>query len=292
MFVILNGFEMANLLKPYKIFGLLAILLWSVQLQAKPVPEILLAQIYSQDIDVKQYLVSEKLDGVRAIWDGKQLKSRQGNVINAPAWFVKDLPKAPLDGELWLARGQFDAVSSAARKSVPIDVEWQEITYQIFELPDASGTFEARAKRIVEIARKADLKHLKAVHQFRVKNEAVLNLKLKQVVKIGGEGLMLHRDDAEYVTGRSDVLLKLKLLLDAEATVIAHLPGKGKYKDKLGALLVEAQDGMRFKLGTGFTDAQRENPPKIGSIITYTYHAKTKNGKPKFASFLRVRNEK
>ena len=254
--------------------------------------DILLAQIYQQGIDVTQYLVSEKLDGVRAIWDGKQLKSRKGNVINAPDWFIKHLPKTPLDGELWLARGEFDALSGAVRKDVPIDAEWQNITYQIFELPNAAGTFEARAKRIAEIVKQSNTPHLKAVAQYRVKNEAELNKKLKQVVAIGGEGLMLHRANAEYVTGRSDVLLKLKLLLDAEATVIAHLLGKGKYAGKLGALLVEAQDGIRFKLGTGFTDAERENPPKIGSTITYTYRDKTKNGKPKFASFLRVRDEK
>ena len=255
-------------------------------------PEILLAHIYQQGIDVKQYLVSEKLDGVRAIWDGKQLSSRQGNVINAPAWFIKDLPSTALDGELWLARGQFDALSGAVRKDIPMDAEWQNITYQIFELPNAKGTFETRAKRIIEIVKKANIPHLKAIAQIRVKDEKALNLKLKQVVASGGEGLMLHLAEAAYVTGRSDVLLKLKLLLDAEATVIAHLPGKGKYSGKLGALLLEAQDGIRFKLGTGFTDELRQNPPKIGSTITYTYRAKTKNGKPKFASFLRVRNEK
>ena len=256
------------------------------------VPQVLLAEIYKTGIDVKQYLISEKLDGVRAIWDGKQLTSRQGNVINAPNWFIKDLPKIALDGELWLARGQFDALSGAVRKDIPIDVEWQKITYQIFELPNAKGDFATRAKQMVEIVKQANLPQLKAVTQFRVKDEKALKIKLNQVVKNGGEGLMLHRADAQYITGRSDVLLKLKLQLDAEAIVIAHLPGKGKYVGKLGALLVEAQDGIRFKLGTGFSDAQRENPPAIGSTITYTYLDKTKNGKPKFASFLRVRDEK
>ena len=254
--------------------------------------DILLAQIYQQGIDVKQYLVSEKLDGVRAIWDGKQLKSRKGNVINAPDWFIKHLPKTPLDGELWLARGEFDALSGAVRKDVPIDAEWQDISYQIFELPNAKGSFEARYKDMLQIVKQVNIPHLKVIAQYRIKDEAELNKKLKHVVAIGGEGLMLHRANAEYMTGRSDVLLKLKLLLDAEATVIAHLPGKGKYAGKLGALLVQAQDGMRFKLGTGFSDAERANPPKIGSTITYTYRDKTKNGKPKFASFLRVRDEK
>jgi DNA ligase 1 len=179
-----------------------------------------------------------------------------------------------------------------ARKSVPIDAEWLNITYQIFELPSAKGSFEARYKQMQKIVKQANSPHLKVITQYRIKDEAELNKKLKQVVASGGEGLMLHRADAVYSTGRTDVLLKLKLLLDAEATVIAHLPGKGKYAGKLGALLVEAQDGIRFKLGTGFSDAQRENPPNIGSTITYTYRDKTKNGKPKFASFLRAREEK
>ena len=102
---------------------------------------------------------------------------------------------------------------------------------------------------------------------------------------------MLHKADAPYITGRSDVLLKLKLQYDAEATVVGHTNGRGKHKGKLGALLVQTPEGIQFKLGTGFSDAQRENPPKIGSLVTYTYCAKTANGKPKFASFLRIRNE-
>ena len=203
----------------------------------------------------------------------------------------KDLPKTPLDGELWLGHGKFDALSGAVRKDVPIDDEWRGISYMIFELPNAIGTFAERAKRISEIVKQANIPHLKTVRQYRVNDEATLNRQLKQMVAQGGEGLMLHRADAEYITGRSDVLLKVKLLLDAEATVIAHTPGRGKYKGKLGALEVETPEGMHFKLGTGFTDAQRTNPPKIGSHVTYTYRDITKTGKPKFASFLRVRNE-
>ena len=136
------------------------------------------------------------------------------------------------------------------------------------------------------------MSQLKAVTQFRLKDQAALNLRLKQVVKNGGEGLMLHRADAQYITGRNDALLKLKPLYDAEATVIAYTQGKGKFKGKLGALVVETAEGIRFKLGTGLSDEQRENPPEIGSLVTYTYKDKTKTGKPKFASFLRARNEK
>ena len=255
-------------------------------------PNVLLAQEYKTGIDVTEYLISEKFDGVRAVWDGSAFHTRQGNEIHAPEWFTKNLPKTPLDGELWLGRGQFDALSGAVRKDVPIDAEWQRITYNVFELPNAAGTFEVRAKHIVEIVKKANLQHLKAVEQFRVKDEIELKKRLKLMVKNGGEGLMLHRADSEYITGRNAALIKLKPLFDAEATVIAYTEGKGKYTGKLGALVVETADGIRFKLGTGFSDAQRENPPKIGSLVTYTYKDKTKNGKPKFASFLRLRNEK
>lgn len=265
---------------------------FSTLLANENAPQFLLAQQYKSGIDVTQYLISEKYDGVRAMWDGKQFYTRQGNTIHAPAWFTKDLPKTPLDGELWLARHQFDALSGAVRKDVPIDAEWQSITYNIFELPNANGTFEMRAKRIVEIVKQTNVPYLKAVTQFRVKDEAELNQRLKQVVATGGEGLMLHRADALYETGRSANLLKLKPYFDAEAKVVGHTEGKGKYKGKLGALVVETPEGIRFKLGTGLSDAQRENPPAIGSLVTYTYRDITKNGKPKFARFLRVRDEK
>jgi DNA ligase 1 len=285
-------------MSPYRRLLLLALAVISFSvISTKPayaktgVPSLLLAQVYESGLDVTQYLVSEKYDGVRAVWDGKQFTSRQGNEIHAPGWFTKNLPKTPLDGELWMAHRQFDALSSAVRKDMPIDAEWRGISYMVFELPNANGTFEVRAKRIVEIVKQANILHLKAVAQFRVRDETQLKRRLKQVVDEGGEGLMLHRADAAYVTGRSDVLLKLKLLLDAEAKVIAYTAGRGKYKGKLGALVVETPEGVRFKLGTGFSDAQRENPPKIGSLVTYTYRDITKAGKPKFASFLRERKD-
>ena len=252
---------------------------------------VLLAEVYKPGIDVTQYLISEKYDGVRAVWDGKSFISRAGNPIHAPDWFTRDFPKTALDGELWLGHGKFDALSGAVRKDVPVDEEWRGISYMVFELPNAEGTFEARAKHIVEIVKKANIPHLKAVKQFHVKDDAQLNLQLKKMVAAGGEGLMLHRADAAYVTGRSNVLLKLKMFYDAEAKVIEYIPGKGKYKGKLGALLVETPEGVRFKLGTGFSDEQRANPPAIGSLVTYTYRDVTKKGKPKFANFLRERHD-
>lgn len=262
-----------------------------VHAQSPEATRALLANVANSDIDPAPYLVSEKYDGVRALWDGKALRSRAGNVIAAPAWFIAKLPKQSLDGELWIGRGQFEKLSGAVRKTKPVDEEWQQIKYMIFELPDAPGTFAERYEQIKQIVAAANFPQLIAVEQFRLPDNAALRRKLAEVVGGGGEGLMLHRADALYVTGRNDALLKLKPLDDAEATVIGYVPGKGKYEGKMGALRVEMADGKRFQIGTGFTDAVRANPPAIGTVITFTYRGLTKNGLPRFASYLRIREK-
>lgn len=254
-------------------------------------PAILLAEVYRDQIDVTRYLVSEKLDGVRAIWDGERLRFRSGREIKAPAWFVNSLPKTPLDGELWLGRGRFEALSGIVRREQPDEAEWRAVRYMVFELPGAQGSFRERAAAIRQLVRQAKLPWLQEIEQFEVADRASLQKRLKSVVQGGGEGLMLHRADAAYETGRSDTLLKLKPWNDAEAVVIGHLPGKGKYTGMLGALRVRSADGREFSLGTGFTDEQRRNPPAIGSEVTYRYRDLTVHGQPRFASFMRLRGE-
>ncbi len=281
-------------MRPIIRFSIFAFCLWLAQFaqaQTANAPQPLLANVANADIDPAPYLVSEKYDGVRALWDGKVLRSRAGNVIAAPAWFTARLPKQSLDGELWIARGQFEKLSGAVRKTTPLDEEWRQIKYMIFELPDAPGTFAERYEQIKQIVAAANFPQLIAVEQFRLPNNAALKRKLAEVVGGGGEGLMLHRADALYITGRNDALLKLKPLNDAEATVIGYVPGKGKYEGKMGALRVEMADGKRFQIGTGFTDAVRANPPAIGAVITFTYRGLTKNGLPRFASYLRIREK-
>lgn len=259
------------------------------QIKAASAPALLLANELGPNVDPAKYLISEKYDGVRAVWDGKVLRFRSGRAVPAPLWFSAKLPQQPLDGELWLARGRFDALSGIVRKTEPVDDEWRQIKYMIFELPAALGTFAERAERIKVIVAKTKWPQLIAVEQFRVANRAVLKKKLDEVVRGDGEGLMLHLADAPYVTGRSDALLKLKPLQDTEAVVIEHVPGKGKYNGMMGALRVKTPDGKSFLIGTGFTDEARKNPPPVGSTVTYTYRGLTKTGLPRFASYLRVR---
>ena len=253
------------------------------------VPAILLADVYRNQVDVAEYLVSEKLDGVRAFWDGQTLRFRSGKTINAPAWFLEGLPKRPLDGELWMGRGTFERLAGIVRREVPDDAEWRQVRYMIFELPGAPGSFAERAQQIREAVRQANVPWLGVIEQFRVVDRNSLQKRMKEVVRAGGEGLMLHRADATYETGRSDTLLKMKPWEDAEAVVIGYLPGKGKHAGTMGALRVRAEDGREFSLGTGFTDQQRRYPPPVGATVTYRYHDLTRKGLPRFASFLRLR---
>lgn len=265
------------------------LVLGSFPLLAVTKPDLLLAQDYQDNIDVSQYWVSEKLDGVRAYWDGKQLISRGGNIIQAPAWFTADFPPRPLDGELWLARQQFAQILSTVSKQQPVNSEWQQLAYYIFELPQAEGTFTERIRMMQLLVQQQNSPYLQVVPQFRVADRATLLATLTQLEQAGAEGLMLHHQDAHYKTGRSADLLKLKTYQDAEATVIGYRPGRGKYQGMVGALVVRTPDGLEFAIGSGLTDALRQTPPAIGSEITYRYNGYTSNGIPRFARFLRER---
>ena len=271
------------------LFGLA--LLQPIGSSAAEPPAILLANLYHEQIDVSRYLISEKLDGVRAIWDGQVLRFRSGKAIHAPDWFIAALPKQPLDGELWIGRQRFERVSGIVRRDLPDEVGWREVRYMIFELPGAYGSFRERAEQIRILVQKANIPWLHAVEQFSVVDRVSLKKRLDEVVRGGGEGLMLHLADAAYETGRSDVLLKLKPWQDAEAVVVAHQAGKGRFAGYLGALKVRTLDGREFLLGTGFSETQRRQPPAIGATITYRFHDLTNKGMPRFASFLRVRDE-
>ncbi|MFD1383980.1 DNA ligase [Rhodanobacter aciditrophus] len=249
-----------------------------------------LAKVYDAE-PVDQYLVSEKLDGIRAIWDGERLVTRNGHPIVTPEGYTQGWPKLWLDGELWAGEGKFHLVQQTVLDNTPNTADWQQITYMVFDAPSAEDTFEQRAERYLAVILSLDSPTIRPISQHQVSDAAALYQWLDKVVAKGGEGLMLHRKDALHRSGRSDALLKLKPYMDAEARVIGHIPGKGKYEGKLGSLLVEMPDGKQFRIGTGFTDVERAQPPAIGDHVTYRYQGLTQNGIPRFASFIRVRQD-
>jgi len=237
------------------------------------------------------FLVSEKFDGVRAVWDGQQLRFRSGRVMTAPDWFLRDLPDHPLDGELWLGRGQFDRLSGVVRQQSPEEVGWRALRYLVFDAPGLVGPFASRWQALASVISAVDLPWLQRVEQFVVSDAAALAQRLQAVVNAGGEGLVLHRADAPWRAGRSDALFKLKPEMDDEAQVTGYQPGKGRHAGLTGALVVRTPDGVQFELGSGLSDAQRRAPPLIGSWVTYRYRDRTPSGVPRFATFVRVRSE-
>ncbi len=268
---------------------LAALPLWP-QAQAKPTG-LQLASDWPVNRSPQGFLVSEKFDGVRAVWDGQQLRFRSGRKIAAPDWFVRALPDHPLDGELWLGHGQFDRLSGLVRQRQPDDAGWRAVRYQVFDAPGQAGPFESRWQALGPVIEAANRPWLLRVEQQRVSDREALQELLQALVSAGGEGLVLHRADALWRSGRSDALFKFKLEPDDEAQVLGYLPGKGRHAGLTGALQVRTAGGQTFALGSGLTEALRRDPPPVGSWVTYRYRDRTPSGLPRFATFVRVRPE-
>ena len=258
---------------------------------AADAPALLLAQVYRPGLPLQDYWVSEKYDGVRGFWDGRTLRTRGGETVRAPAWFTAGWPEVPMDGELWAGRGRFSHAQSTTRQQQPGDVAWRQMRFMVFDLPGDKGTFDQRLPALNALVESLGQPWVQAVPQRRVANDAALQALLHRTVRAGGEGLMLHRGASLYRAGRSDDLIKVKTHEDTEARVVAHLPGKGRHAGRLGALLVEMPSGQRFRLGAGFSDADRERPPPVGSWVTYRFRGTHDGGLPRFASFVRERED-
>ena len=247
----------------------------------------LLADKY-EDSDPTGWWMSEKLDGVRAIWNGTDFRTRNNNVLFAPDWFKASLPNETLDGELWLGRDEFQKTMSIVRRHNP-NGEWKQITFRIFDAPDAPGGFEDRCNHL-DSEELSLPDHAVVVEQTKCTGKAHLEQELDRVVKLGGEGLMLRKPGSLYEKRRSTTLLKVKPFYDMEVVITGYTPGKGKHKGVVGALTCEL-DGKAFNVGGGLTDAERANPPAVGTLITIKYQNLTKRGVPRHASFLRVYTE-
>ena len=257
---------------------------------ARQTPRLLLANVWNPSIDPTGWWMSEKYDGLRGYWDGRKLWTRQGNLIHAPDYFVAELPRdIALDGELWIGHGKFEETISIVRSETPDD-RWKGVRFMVFDAPQAKGTFEERMQFLRVTLPEAN-RFVRVVAQQRCQGAAQLLAERDRIVRLGGEGLMLRQPESAYEPGRSPTLLKVKPYDDAEATVIAHEPGKGKYAGKLGALRVRTDDGREFSIGSGLTDADRESPPPVGTVITYRFRGLTAKGLPRFPSYFRVRRD-
>lgn len=247
-------------------------------------PSVMLAKNYKAQ-NVHNWWVSEKLDGVRAIWDGQSLWSRSGNRIHAPEDFCAEFPKdVVLDGELFGGRGNFNQTSGLVRRIDAGYEAWQGLSYHVFDAPLVEGPFEQRMSTLSTIVK--GQRHLFMCAQSPLK-VGELDTRLEAVTSAGGEGLMLRKPGSKYQCKRTSVLLKVKPMHDAECVVIGYESGTGKYRGMCGALMCEYR-GKMFKVGSGLTDADRRSPPSIGCKITFGYFEITPAGVPRHPTFKRV----
>jgi len=246
-------------------------------------PELFLLNNYSEDMNVSGWYMSEKLDGVRAYWNGEKLISRSGKYFAAPLFFTKDFPKTELDGELWTKRDDFSNIVSIVNKKKAHN-GWKRLTYNVFEVPNAKGRLIKRLSTVRES------QYIKVVNQLKVENKSALDKFLKLVQEKSGEGVVVRNASLLYYSGRKDSALKVKSYIDTECEVIAYSQGKGKYENLLGSLVCKLKNGRIIKVGSGFTNEERIHPPKIGAIITFKYYGLTSKGNPRFPVYLRERN--
>jgi len=240
--------------------------------------------------EIAGWWLSEKLDGVRGYWDGENLWSKHGRQLTPPAEFIAGWPPFPLEGELWGGRGRFEATAATvARREA--HAGWLELRFGVFDVPAATGAFAVRIARAERWFADHPTPYAFVIPQHPLRDRRQLQKELSRIERLGGEGVVVRNPSAPYAAGRSAQVLKVKSSQDAEALVITHLPGKGRLSGMMGALLVALPDGTRFRIGSGFTDAQRRQPPAPGTVITFRYRGFHPSGIPRFPSFLRVRSD-
>ena len=246
-------------------------------------PNLLLLNTY-KDQNTTNWVMSEKLDGIRAYWDGNQLLTRSGKKIHAPEWFIKDYPTFELDGELWTKRDDFENISSIVRDKTPGE-NWSLIKHFIFEVPNAKGGLFDRLEKV----KPYENQYIKILPQIIIRNIEHQKNYFNEIEAQKGEGIVVRDPNSLYINKRTAKALKVKKFKDSECKLIGFTEGKGKYFDKVGALICQLPNQIIFKIGTGMDDKFRNNPPKLGTIITFKYQNLTKYGKPRFPVYLRIR---
>lgn len=268
-----------------KIF--LSVLLFFILAWQAQALDIMQPLVYEEGLDLSKWLMSEKLDGVRGYWDGRRLLSKNGLPFHPPEAFTGNFPAFAIEGEIWGGRNTFEKTISIVKQQHPHE-DWLKLKFAVFDVPTAPGGFEKRLKKAQDWFAGHPAPHAFVIEHHPVDNQEHLARELNRIDSLGGEGIILRRRGSLYTPGRSNDILKVKSYYDREAVVLAHLPGSGRNEGRLGSLLVELpESGIRFKIGSGFSDAMRSHPPPIGSLITFKHYGFYASGIPKFPSFLR-----
>mmetsp|Transcript_3949 Transcript_3949/g.11996 ORF Transcript_3949/g.11996 Transcript_3949/m.11996 type:complete len:626 (-) Transcript_3949:132-2009(-) len=250
----------------------------------------LLAQSWSGE-DPAGWWVSEKLEGVRAVWRRGSLLSRGDRALTCPGDLRRALPAGcELDGELWGGRGQFERTLDSALGTSSGSAAWPAgMRFMVFDArKDEDGVslehrpFEQRMQAAKRICRDANIGGLvEVIPMQKCRSRKHFDELLEEVGRGGGEGLMLRYPESVYERGRSNSMLKAKLWQDGEALVEGRTPAKGPSSAQCDALICRTPDGREFLLGSGLSDAQRMEPPAVGTVITYRFSELTASNTPR-----------
>lgn len=265
------------------------------------------AETLFTDAQNQDWVASRKYDGVRAVWNGRELLTKQGNHIYAPGTFIRQLPNFSLDGELWIATGKFHLTNQMVLSSlngVPGHAElWDRAVYKVFEVPQEKGGLAQRLQKLHDYLLSHDVSQVQAVQQHALKSYPQLKAFYQAVLANGGEGVIVRDGLQPYLTGRLNSVIKIKPKIDAECVVSGYNLGKGRLQNLVGSIdciLLKQQKARLFpklnplqettiRIGSGLKDIDRHHPPAIGSIVTFQYSGHTKTGLPRFAVYLRQR---
>ena len=239
-----------------------------------------------QNQSINNWIMSEKLDGIRAYWDGEKLLTKNGNIIHSSIDFTQNFPPFKLDGELWTRRNDFENIQSIVLDKIPSN-QWEKITYNIFEVPHAQGNFLQRLQKAKVWFKSHPNQHVKFIPQYHCQDKKALNTFLESILQKNCEGVIVKNPNHPYISKRNSNILKVKKFYDMEGEVV----GYNYNKERLKSLIIQLKSGTSFNLGSGLSNKERLNPPKIGEKITFKYYGWTKKGKPKFASYLRLRQK-
>lgn len=248
----------------------------------------MLASNYDGSQEIKGWYMSEKLDGVRSIWNGNSLISRNGNKFYPPGFFIENFPKnLILDGELFMDRNSFQDTVSIVKRHDQND-GWRKIKFLVFDGPEIKGNFKTRLLVLEKELKNCYSPYVELHKQEICKGDDDLKERMKEITAIKGEGIILRDPNSSYENRRTKTMLKVKEFHDAEAIVLDINKGTGRLENLMGAIECVNKDGIKFRIGTGFSDKERKNPPKIGSVVTYRYFELTKDNVPRFPSFMRI----
>jgi len=254
----------------------------------KKISSPMLASNYDGSQDIKGWYMSEKLDGVRSIWNGNSLISRNGNKFYPPDFFIENFPKnLILDGELFMDRNSFQDTVSIVKRQDQND-GWKKLKFIVFDGPEIKGNFKKRLLVLENELKNCSSIYLELHEQEICIGDHHLKKRMKEITDIKGEGIILRDPNSLYENRRTKTMLKVKEFHDAEAIVLDINKGTGRLENLMGAIECINKDGIKFRIGTGFSDKERKNPPKIGSVVTYRYFELTKDNVPRFPSFIRI----